>query len=96
LIKSIRLPASYHSAVIPVQVEDVKGSVLTESLDDCLQIDASFVTVNQDGLAALMVSNHGKSTYQLRSGVELASASEVEPEVDNEQSALPVDQLVLF
>jgi len=64
LVKAIRLPA-YHSAVVPVQVTDVRGSALVEagdSLDDCLQIEALLVTVNQEGVSALIISNHGKST----------------------------------
>ena len=80
LVKAIRLPA-YHSADVPVKVTDVRGSALIEagdSLDDCLQIEASLVTVDQEDVSALIISNHGKSICQLSSGVELASASDVE------------------
>ena len=91
-IKTICLPA-YHSAVVPVKAEDVIGSVFVEvekSDDDCLSIDNSLVAVDQDDNATILVSNHGKSTYQLKSGAELAMASEVEPEIVDEQRELPL------
>ena len=45
LVSTVRLPA-YHSAIVPVQVEELRGSVLIEPecpLDDCLQVDESLV-----------------------------------------------------
>ena len=81
LVTAIRLPA-YHSAIVPVKVRDVRESALVEvgnSLDDCLQIKASLVTVNQEGVSALIISNHGKSTCQLSIDMELASDSARDP-----------------
>ena len=95
LIRTMRLPA-YHSAVVPVKVKDIRGSsVLVEadkSLDDCLQVDDSLVMVDQDGFSTIMVSNNSKSTYQLKSGMELAGGSEVEPEVTDGKDEL-LDQI---
>ena len=74
LVSTVRLPA-YHSVIVPVQVEELRGSVLIEtecSLDDCLQVDESLVRVSEDGLTTLLIINNGKSSCQLRSGVELA------------------------
>ena len=96
LIRTIRLPA-YYSAVVPVKVKDIRGSsVLVEadkSLDDRLQVDDSLVMVDQDGFSTIMVSNNSKSTYQLKSGMELAGASEVEPEVTNGKDEM-LDQII--
>jgi len=37
-----------------------------------------------DGVSTIMVSNDIRSTYHLKSGMELAGASEVEPELKPE------------
>ena len=83
LICTVRLPA-YHSAVVPVQVEEIRGSALIEpecSLNDCLQVDESLVRVNEDGLTTLLIINNGKSSCQLKSGVKLAQAHEANIEL---------------
>jgi len=94
LIRTIHILA-HHSAVVPVKVKDVRGTVLVEAgklFDDCLQVDDLLVTVDQDGISAILVSNHSKSSYQLMSGVELARASEMEPDVDGEENESLVDK----
>ena len=88
LVSTVRLPA-YHSAIVPVQVEELSGSVLIKqecSLDDCLQVDKSLVRVSEDGLPAPLIINNGKSSCQLRSGVELAQAYEVDLELTDDTS----------
>ena len=63
--------SAYRLAVVPVKAKCLRRTVLIEegdSLDDCLQIDVLLVTADQDGSSALMVSNHVKSAYHLRSG----------------------------
>ena len=81
--------SAYHSAIIPVQVKELRGSVLIEpecSIDDCLQVDESLVRVSEDGLTTLLIINNGKSSYQLRSGIELAQAYEVDLELTEHTS----------
>jgi len=74
LIKTVCLPANF-TAVVPIQVPNVKGSVMLEpldSLDSSLQIAESLTEVRENGSSA-MVS--GKFTYQLQKGVELLLVS---------------------
>ena len=95
LLSAVRLPA-YHSAVVPVQVKGVTGSVLIEqceTLNDCLCIDQSLVEAKEDGVTTLWVTNNGKTTYQLQTGVELAEACEVDLELDNEVTVTPEETL---
>jgi len=50
---------------VSVKIKDVRGTVLVEAgkiFDDCLQVDGSLVTIDQDGISAILVSNHTKST----------------------------------
>ena len=56
------------------------------SIDDCLQVDESLVRVSEDGLTTLLIINNGKSSYQLRSGIELAQAYEVDLELTEHTS----------
>lgn len=61
LVSTVRSPA-YHSAIVPVQVEELRGSVLIEPecpLDDCLQVDESLVRVSEDGLTTILIINNG-------------------------------------
>lgn len=83
LVSTVRLPAC-HSATVPVQVEEIRGPVLIEAsglVDDCLQVDESLVEVNENGSATLLITNNGKSLCHLKSGIELAHASEVDLEL---------------
>ena len=62
LLSAVRLPAC-HSAVIPVQVKGVTGSMLIEqceTLNDCLCIDQSLVEAKEDGVTTLWITNNGK------------------------------------
>ena len=88
LVSTVRLPV-YYSAIVPVQVEELRDFVLIKpecSLDDCLQVDESLVRVSEDGLTTLLIINNGKSSCQLRSGVELAQAYEVDLELTDDTS----------
>ena len=70
-------------------MEELRGSVLIEPecpLDDCLQVDESLVRVSEDGLATLLTINNGKSSCQLRSGLEFAQAYEVVLELTDDTS----------
>ena len=72
----------------------MRGSALIEpdsQLDDCLQVDNSLVEVNNDGLTTLLIINNGKSPCQLKSGLELAQACEVELELLNGTSLAQAD-----
>ena len=87
------MPA-YHAAAVPVKIEEMRGSALVEpdsQLDDCLQVDKSLVEVNNDGLTTLLIINNGKSPCQLKSGLELAQACEVELELLNGTSLAQTD-----
>ena len=91
LLSAVCLPAC-HSAVVPVQVNGVTGSILIEQceiLSDCLCIDQSLVEAKEDGVTSLWITNNGKTTYQLQTGVELAEACEVDLELDNEVIVTP-------
>ena len=80
LIKSVHLPANY-SATVPVQVSQVKGTVLlepTKSLDQALQIEESLVEVNKDGTTGIVIVNNSSSSCQLNKGMELGHVSKVE------------------
>ena len=59
LISAVRLPAC-HFAKVPVQIKELKGSVLIEPadlLDDSLQVDESLVEVDENGLTTLLITN---------------------------------------
>jgi len=55
-LSAIHLSA-HHSAVIPVQVKGVTGSVLIEECNDCLSIYQSMVEAKKDGVTALWITN---------------------------------------
>ena len=70
LVSAVRLPAC-HFAKVPVQIKELKGSVLIEPadlLDDSLQVDESLVEVDENGLTTLLITNNGKSPCHLKSG----------------------------
>ena len=80
LIKTVHLPANF-TAVVPVQVLNVKGTVMLEpsdSLDTSLKIVESLIEVKEDGSFAVVVANTGKSMYQLQKGMDLGQVDEVE------------------
>ena len=56
-------------------------------------IDQSLVEAKEDGVTPLWITNNGKTTYQLQTGVELAEACEVDLELDNEVTATPEETL---
>ena len=73
LIKAVRLPAN-HSATVPVQLTNVKGTVLLEpsqSLDQSLKVEESLLEVKEDGSTALVIVNNSNSSCQLKKGMEL-------------------------
>ena len=62
----------------------MRGPVLIKPeglVDDCLQVDETLVEVDENGLTTLLITNNSKSPYHLKSGVQLAHASKVEPEL---------------
>ena len=60
LLNAVYLPA-YHSAVFPVQVKGVQGSVLIEqSKPSGLRIVQSLVETKKDGITTLCITNHSK------------------------------------
>ena len=76
LIKAVRLPAN-HSATVPVQLTNVKGTVLLEpsqSLDQSLKVEESLLEVKEDGSTALVIVNNSNSSCQLKKGMELGQA----------------------
>ena len=78
LIKAVRLPANY-SATVPVQVTQIKGTVLlepTESLDRSLQVEESLLNVKEDGSTAMVIRNNSSSSFQLNKGMALGQAME--------------------
>ena len=80
LIKTVRLPANF-TAVVPVKVLNKKGTFMLEpsdSLDTSLKILESLIEVKDDGSSAVVVANTGKSTYQLKKGMDLGQVVEVE------------------
>jgi len=90
LIKTVRLPANF-TAVVPVQAPNVNGSVMLEpldSLDSSLQIAESLIEVRENGSSAMVITNTGKSTYQLQKGMELGQA--VVYELVDKKEGLPV------
>ena len=65
LLSTVHLPTHY-SAVVPVQVKGVTGSVLIEqceTLNDCLSIDQAMVEVKEDGVTTFWITYNGKTTY---------------------------------
>jgi len=81
------------TAVLPVQVPNVRGSVMLEpldSLDSSLQIAESFIEVGENGSSATVVTNTGKSTYQLQKGMRLGQAVVCELAIVNKKEGLPV------
>ena len=96
LVSTVRLPACY-LATVPVQVEEIRGSVLIEPgglLDDCLQVNESIVEVDENGLTTLLNVNKGKLPCYLRSGMQLANANEVDSELLNITSQAPDPRMV--
>ena len=75
MIKTVQLPANF--TIAPVQVKNVKGLVMLEpssSLDYSLKIAESLIEVKENGFSAMVVTNAGKSTYQLHKSMELGQA----------------------
>jgi len=94
LISAVRLPA-YHSAAIPVEVEELGGSVLIQTeglLEDGLHIDDS---INQDGQTILLISNQSNSPCYLECGRKIAWASEVDIEPSREWDTSPEQTCVI-
>ena len=86
LLSTVCLPAC-HSAVVPVQVNGIQGSVLIEQSEPSgIQIERSLVETKKDGITTLCITNHGKTTCQLQTGTQIAEACEVEFELSDEES----------
>jgi len=97
LISVVSLPA-YHSAAIPVEVEELGGSVLIETeglLEDGLHIDDSMVKVNQSGQTTLLISNQSNSPCYLECGKKMAWASEVDVQPSREWDTSPEQTCVI-
>ena len=69
-----------------MKINEIRGPALIESgslMDGCLQVNQSLVKVNKDGLTTLLIVNNSKSPCQLKSGMELAKACEVDVELSD-------------
>ena len=67
LIKAVRLPANY-SAAVPVQVTQIKGTILLEplkSLDQLLQVEESLLEVKEDGSTAVVIVNNSNASLDV-------------------------------
>ena len=94
LIKAVRLPASY-AAVVPVQVAEVKGTILLEpskSLNQALQVEESLLEVKEDGSTTVVVVNNSNSSCQLKKGTELGQAIGADVIDHAQQESLPTQQ----
>ena len=94
LIKAVRLPASY-AAVVPVQVAEVKGTILLEpskSLNQALQVEESLLEVKEDGSTTVVIVNNSNSSCQLKKGTELGQAIGADVIDHAQQESLPSQQ----
>ena len=94
LIKAVRLPASY-AAVVPVQVAEVKGTILLEpskSLNQALQVEESLLEVKEDGSTTVVIVNNSNSSCQLKKGTKLGQAIGADVIDHAQQESLPSQQ----